>query len=276
MFKDLKKINYTPYLLVAGGFVTILLFMNSLRVVSDLSSTDKTSETLIEMPNIPSVSTSQPSATTTEEVAELDQNTKVLNARSEILAKADGVYSQILGTTKSIDEQRALSWLLFAKTEAHKTQQTSREFLTSKFLGQIEQLRALTNNQWLTTTSDKAKDFYWITGEARAILIALTQTPTGSGADEKIFAGELFDSLNQSYSALINENNLVRFESQQVLKRNLVGPAKTSKTSDKTKTSLENPDQGNAKAIEEGSDIDFHEDSFKDESETKEEVKPNN
>jgi hypothetical protein len=68
----------------------------------------------------------------------------------------------------------------------------------------------------------------------------------------------------------------VRFESQQVLKRNLVGPAKTSKTSDKTKTNLENPDQGNAKAIEEGSDIDFHEDSFKDESETKEEVKPNN
>lgn len=274
MFKDLKKINYTPYLLVAGGFVTILLFMNSLRVVSDLSSTDKTSETLIEMPNIPNASTSQSPATTTEEVTELDQNTKALNARSEILAKADGVYSQILGTTKTIDEQRALSWLLFAKKEAHKTQQTSREFLTSKFLGQIEQLRDLTNNQWLTTTSDKAKDFYWITGEARAILIALTQTPTGSGADEKIFAGELFDSLNQSYSALINENNLVRFESQQVLKRNLVGPAKTSKTSDKT--NLEHPDQGNAKAIEEGSDIDFHEDSFKDESETKEEVKPNN
>jgi aspartyl-tRNA synthetase len=175
MFKDLKKINYTPYLLVAGGFVTILLFMNSLRVVSDLSSTDKTSETLIEMPNIPSVSDTQPSVTTTEETIELDQNTKALNARSEILAKADGVYSQILETTKSIDEQRALSWLLFAKKEAHKTQQTSREFLTSKFLGQIEQLRSLTNNQWLTTTSDKAKDFYWIAGEARAILMGLTK-----------------------------------------------------------------------------------------------------
>jgi len=261
MLKELKKINYTPYLLVAGGFTAILLFMNSLKVVSDLSNTDKVSETLIEMPSIPSPS---PATSNTEETpVELDQNTKALNARSEILAKADGVYSQILDTTRSIDEQRALSWLLFAKQNAHKTQQTSREFLTSKFLGQIEQLRALTNNQWLTTTVDKAKDFYWIAGEARAILIALTQTPAGSGADEKIFTGELFDALNQSYSALINENNLVRFESQKVLKRNLVGPAKTSnKSSGKAKATLDNPDQGNAKAVEEEHDTGFEEDDL--------------